>query len=175
MNLEIVDVYAAYGDYGSVGEGSLIGVFSDENKAFKAVKGRGNIDMGGVDGNVVKSKALIDKEKLYLLALPFAISIDTVVTPDPSKNGNTFEITDSYSIVISEVNSLKAIEFMRIIRRRTGCSLKHGKEFLDKIRNQGSAEIYGNSMNLSAIYSKEEAMDWKQELELNNVAKVEVK
>lgn len=164
--LSIIDVFAVVGDFGNCGDGSLLGVFTDENKAISASKGRGSLDCGG-DGRVESRKAIKYQDgKVNLLALDFPISLNTIVTPNP-RDGN-------YKFKIKLSNVKQPIQFMTILRRRTGMSLKDVKEFTDAARSLEGAIVGSNSVNLSGIYTKEEAFEFKQEFELNNVATVEV-
>jgi hypothetical protein len=168
MSIDLYDVYVVYGDGVNVGS-SLLGVFSTETQAIKCAQGRGNLDTGTGDGYVEKHKCIKDGDKIYLLALDFPIDCDKILVPDPRK------MQTSYKILIKNVDPSKAIDFLKVFRKRTGMSLKESKDFLDYVRAEGVAEIPSNSTNLNAWYDEKDVLDWKQELELNGIATVEAK
>lgn len=85
--MNIVDVFAVYGDFGNAGGGILIGVFDDIKQAEKAAEGRGSLDCGG-DGHIIERKAIQDNKDFYLLELDFPISINKELTPNPRYRNN---------------------------------------------------------------------------------------
>jgi len=163
--MKIIDVFAVYGDYGNIGSGNLIGIFTNEVKALAAAKGRGSLDCGG-DGRIEKRLGIKLGEKINLLELGFFVTLDTVVSPDPRY------IVESWTIRITSVK--KPIDFMVVYRRRTGCALKDAKAFMNLARSDGGATLDITPTNLMACYSKEEALEWKQELEMNGIATVDI-
>jgi len=162
---QIIDVLAVYGDYGNVGNGHLIGVFTERNQAEKAAKGRGSLDCGG-DGRIEERKAIREVTgEVHLLELNFPIMCNTVVLPDPR------HYVCDFCIMVTSV--LKPIDFIRAVRRRTGMGLKEAKDVSDKAKTLGRAKIEPFHNNLYSMVSKEEFNEWKQELELNNIATIE--
>jgi hypothetical protein len=162
--MNIVNVFAVYGDFGNFGDGTLIGVFDDINQAEKAAKGRGSLDCGG-DGHIKERKAIQDGKDFYLLELNFAISINKELSTNPRDR------EESYSVVVTKVNN--SLEFMRILRRRTGMSIRETKEFMDTFYAYGQAKIQPCTSYFDGTFSKDEAISWKQEVELNDVARLE--
>jgi ribosomal protein L7/L12 len=162
--MNMVDVFAVYGDFGNFGDGTLIGVFDNIKEAEKSAKGRGSLDCGG-DGHIKERKAIQDGEEFYLLELNFPISINKELSPDPRYK------EESYSIVVTRINN--SVEFMKILRKRTGISLRETKDFMDTFYAYGKAKIQPCKSSFDGTFSKDEAMSWKQEVELNDVAKLE--
>ena len=163
--MNIVDVYAVYGDYGNVGDGTLIGIFDNIQQAERVSQGRGSLDCGG-DGQVVERRAIQDGKDFYLLELNFPISINTDINP----NVRCSDV--SYSIVITEINNV--IEFMKLFRRKTAMSLRETKKIMDEFRQCGKVQLPASPLSVSGTYDKDDAISWKQEAELNNIAKVEL-
>lgn len=138
-----------------LGGSLLLGVFTDENKAKKAAIGRGNLDCGG-DGVVLKRKGMINDGEAYLFELDFPIKCDEIVSADPRVVYKTFHIKvcDIYS----------PIDFMRILRKRTGWSLQETKYFYDDVKNNGGSIIESTHRNINGTVDDKEFLEWKQEM-----------
>lgn len=164
--MEIIDVFAVYGDFGNFGSGTLIGIFDNIEQAKKTSKGRGSLDCGG-DAEIQERRAIKDGSDLYLLELNFPVSVNAELCPDPRHQH------ESYRIIITEIND--TIEFMQCFRKKTNLSLRETRKFMDLFNKYGKAQVPKNPLSFDGTYSKEAAMSWKQEMELNNVAKLEFK
>lgn len=73
--MEKIEIWQAHGDGGERGIGPVIAYCSTENAAQKAAKGRG---WYGGDGFVSKSHALRIEGKVWLLASPEPIDLDSI-------------------------------------------------------------------------------------------------
>lgn len=173
-NLNIIDVFAVYGDDCNIGKGTLIGIFERANDASKATIGRGSIESAGVcdgesrhNGIVINKKAIKVGEEVYLLELDHAVKINQIVRPYP-KN---FNEQPDFGIVVIEIKN--TIEFMKVVRKRTGMDLIEVKHVVDNYHKNGKAKIEPFHNNIDSTVSKEEFIQWKQEFELNNYAKIE--
>ena len=153
-NLDIIDVFAVYGDYGNVGSGSLIGVFEDEGDACEAAKGRGSLDCGG-DGSVHKRKGVRSGEEVYLLETDSPVGLNAVARPDPRQRC-------SFGIVVTSVSDL--VKFIQIVRRRTGMSLQEAKRLYDAVARSGRAVVEPFSGGRSPEVTLVGFMEWKTEL-----------
>lgn len=69
MSLEKVKMWAVRGDFGNVGNGTILGVFDTESIAKQNAVGCGSLDCGG-DGHVEQVWALFDDytEEVYVIA-----------------------------------------------------------------------------------------------------------
>jgi len=165
--MEIIDVFAVYGDFGNCDfKGTLIGIFDNAAQAEKISKGRGSLDCGG-NAIIVDKKAIRDGDDIYLMELNFPTSINKELTPNPRY------ISEEYSIIVTDVK--EKIEFMRLIRRMTGMSLLETKGVMDTFYSKGEAVIPPNRESLNGKFSKEDAIRWKQEAELRGIARLEFK
>ena len=162
--IEIIDVFAVYVDYGNVGDADLIGVFSARPSANRAAERRGSLDGAG-NGRVEERKGIKIGDEVYLLELNFPIKLNAVVRPDPRE----FEVF--YGILVTSINN--HLEFMKVVRKRTGMGLKEVKDLVDRFRDKGKARIEPFHDNISCKISREEFIEWKQELEMNNFATIE--
>jgi len=162
--MNIIDVYAVYGDFGNFGSGNLIGIFDSIKQAEKVAKGRGSLDCGG-DGKVVERRAIQDGKDFYLLELNFPILMNKDINPDPRCESG------SYSIIVTKINN--SLEFMKLFRKKTCLSLLETKRFMDTFHQYGKAQIPNPPFDNTHL--KEDAILWKQEAELNDIAKLEFK
>lgn len=163
----IIDVYAVYGDSGNVGSGCLIGVFTEEKLATSAAVGRGNLDCGG-DGDVQKRKAVQCGDEIYLLELDFSIRTNVILKADP-RNYSQYR----FCLYVKSIN--KPIDFMRVVRRKTGMTLAEVRAVYKKFQDTGEAKIEPFHDWIDATVHKEDIPLWKQELELNNIATIEAR
>jgi len=173
-NLEIIDVFAVYGDGCNIGIGSLIGVFENENDASKTTVGRGNVDFGGTDGGsrgngvVVNKKAIRIEDEIYLLELNHSVKINKILREPTTGyiDGDRY-----FGIMVTGVSD--AINFMKVVRKRTGMTLRETKTLYDKCRREGKARVEPFHDNIDNLVSKDEFVQWKQELELNGYATID--
>ena len=167
MNKNIIDVFAVYGDACNVGGGILIGIFEKENEALAAAVGRGNIDTGWGNGNVVKKKAIKIDDEVYLLELDHSVKINHVL----KERFDTPIEQYSFGIIVTDIKS--AINFMKVVRKRTGMTLMEVKNICDDYIANGKAKIEPFHNSIDSTVTKETFLEWKQEMELNNYAKIE--
>jgi ribosomal protein L7/L12 len=180
--VSLIDVFAVYGDYGNIGDGILIGVFENENLALKAALGRGNMDCRPTslpnghsnDGNIVKKKAVKVNDEVYLLEVSHLVKLNTVLTVNKRVSWCVPEETTPYfKVKLIDVGINKQIEFMKFVRCKTGMSLVEVKNVYNRFREKGSAVIEPFHFNLDSEITKEEFVQWQQELELRGIAKIE--
>ncbi len=156
--MNIIDVFAVYGDFGNFGEGVLIGIFDNREAAEQAAKGRGSLDCGG-DGKIKEKKAIQDGEKIYLLKYEEPVSINEIVTPDPRMKEELF------AVVIKEIKG--RTQFMKILRKHTSMSVGDVKIFMDELKDSPKDTPW------DFAFSRQQAEAFKKEVETDNTAVVE--
>jgi len=153
-DLNIIGVFAVYGDYGNFGDGCLIGIFDDRKMAELAAKNRGSLDCGG-DGQVKEKKGIKDGNNIHLIES--SSLINSVIIPPRSEFKPYW-----YNIVVT--NIIDSLKFMFVLRRLTGMSLLDCKLFVNDCRSKGKLEVK-HSVTL-------EQFD-QLKLELNKIAAIE--
>lgn len=170
-NPNIINVFAVYGDSCNIGIGTLIGIFERENDACKAAIGRGEYDVTATDygrktGTVIPKKAIKINDEIYLLELEYPVKLNTILREPPNP-------LEDLSFGIRVVNIKDPINFMRVIRKNTGMSLREAKTVVDNYNKYGKAKIEPFHDNLDSTVTKDQFQKWKQEIELNNYAEIE--
>lgn len=130
-DLNIIDVFAVYGDYGNIGNGRLIGFFDDNKMAELAAKNRGSLDCGG-DGQVIKRKGIKNGNDVYLIE-SFS-PINSVIIPPRTELEPYW-----YSVMVTDI--IDSLKFMFVLRRVTGMSLLGCKQFVNDFRSKGKLEL----------------------------------
>jgi hypothetical protein len=153
---KLIDVFLVRGEFGCVGDGALLGVFSSEKRAQEESIGRGSLDCGG-DGCVEKRKAIQFSDKsINILSLDLPVACDTVLIEDPRCKASEIRKMHIKDVV-------KPIELMAFLRKKTGYSLSAAKEFMDSARESG-AFLEWSPYNLTCEYNEETAARWGKEL-----------
>lgn len=134
----LIDVYVVEGDFGNIGPGAIIGVYTEEGPAQKVAKGRGSMDCGG-DGHVNKYKGYTEGDRVYLIGEPF--ELNKVIIPDPRYRFCSLESSSSlppeekteYSVFLVSVPEDKKIEAMRKVRTLADIKLKEVQELVNNL------------------------------------------
>jgi hypothetical protein len=153
-NLNIVDVFAVYGDFGNIGNGCLIGVFDNKDMAESAAKDRGSLDCGG-NGHIENRKGIKDEDTIYLIES--CSLVNSIIKPLEPESKIFY-----YNILVT--NIIDPVKFLWTLRSRTGADLSTAKQFRNKFRRLGKLKV-------DKIVSSDEFADWKKELK--NIAVIE--
>lgn len=127
MNEQLVDIFVVKGDYGNAGGGALIGVFTDEEVATRAARGRGSMDCGG-DGRVSPRKALEVDGSYYLLdeQSQAPITVNTILR---EREGDYID----YDVYLKSADSTKKIDIVRTLRTLTGFGLRDALSAVENV------------------------------------------
>lgn len=138
---DIIPVYIVRGDFAGVGDGKILGIFSDLNTAKENATDCGSMDCGG-DGMIDKGHAIVVDKEIYLLQSPSPMVMD-LMSPSEAKRLHqpVYYYRDGEESWCTqarlEMMAGNRIPALRIIRQNTHLSLKDARNRLDEIMRHG--------------------------------------
>ncbi len=124
--IEIVTVWEIEGDFGNVGGGRTIGIFTTQAEALANAKDCGSLDGGG-DGIVCLRHAVVKDGQYYLLQDNHPLTLGELGWS--SAKDNHAEKNSKLALVRSKAK----IPTMRVLRGKLNLSLRETKDVIDNL------------------------------------------